>query len=642
MAEFKPYVSPDSPMRDFSVRALIMGALFGIVFGSANAYLGLRVGLTISTAIPLAVISVAIFKSLEKVWGKASILEANIAQTTGSASSSLASGIIFTVPALFLWGVEPALAQIALLGILGGMLGIVFMIPLRRFLIVKEHNNLPYPEGTAAAQVLIAADSGGAKARYVFQGLGLGFLYKGFLSFAQMWPSEVSIRIPGLKKGLLGLEATPALLGVGYILGFRIAAIMVAGGLLSWLGIIPAIAHFGELVQTPLFPATEKLISQMTPKEIWTNYVRYIGAGAVATGGIITVFKSLPTMIDSLKIGIKELSPQAMALVSSRIRTDRDLSFKIVIAVVAIFLIIAISTPYVVGVHQVIMTRIIGAIAIAIFAFIFVTVSSRIVGLVGVTSNPTSGMTIVTLLGTSGVFFLLGWTDIYSKAAVLTIGTVVAVAASIAGDISQDLKSGYLLGATPKKQQASELFGALTSAFFIALAVFTLGEVYGFGTTEIPAPQATLMKTVIDGVLQANLPWSLVLIGASFAVVAELLSVPSLPFAVGIYLPLSTMTPIFVGGVIRRIVESRSQKDKADIAARETDTGVLLGSGLIAGEGIMGVSIAAYAMFTQSKPAGVPWGLHGVIGEALSFGVFLLLGYYIYMMAIRKKVSGKN
>lgn len=638
MVEFKSHVPHDSPIADFSVRALIVGAVFGVVFGSANAYLGLKVGLTISTAIPLAVISVAFFKSFEKVLGKASILEANIAQTTGSASSSLASGIIFTIPALFLWGFEPKLLQIGLLGLLGGMLGIVFMIPLRRFLIVKEHGTLPYPEGTAAAQVLIAADTGGSKARYVFEGLGLGFLYKGLLSFAKLWPSDLSVQIPGLKKGELGLDATPALLGVGYILGFRIAAIMVAGGLLSWLGIIPTIAHFGELVKMPLFPESDILISDMTPHDIWTRYVRYIGAGAVATGGIITVFKALPTMYNSLKIGLKELSPQAMTLVSSRIRTDRDMSFKIVVAIVLLFLVVSISTPFVVGFNQTLVTRVVGSIAIAIFAFIFVTVSSRIVGLVGVTSNPTSGMTIVTLLGTSSVFVLLGWTDPFSKAALLTIGTVVAVAASIAGDISQDLKAGYLLGATPRRQQGSELFGALSSAFFIALAVVTLGEVYGFGTAEIPAPQATLMKTVVDGVLQANLPWSLVLIGASFAIVAELLSVPSLPFAVGIYLPLSTMTPIFVGGVIRRIVEARFKRQQTDFATQQTDAGVLLSSGLIAGEGIMGVSIAAYAFFADSRPAGVAFGLHGITGEMVSFAVFAVLGYFVYLMATRKKL----
>ncbi len=634
MQEFKPYIAPDASVRDFSYRAVFLGAVFGILFGSANAYLGLRVGLTISTAIPLAVISIAVFKSLEKVWGKASILEANIAQTTGSASSSLASGIIFTIPAIFLWGFEPGLFQIGLLGLLGGMLGIVFMIPLRRFLIVQEHGTLPYPEGTAAAQVLIAADEGGSRAKFVFQGLTIGAIYKAFLSFGKLWPSEIDIKIPGLKKGVLGLEATPALLGVGYILGYRIGAIMVAGGLLSWLGIIPAIAHFGDKLTVPMFPETEKLISEMSAGEIWTRYVRYIGAGAVAVAGIITVFKSLPTMIESLKIGIKELSPQAITEIRSRVRTDQDLSFKVVVGIVVIFLVTAIFTPYVVGIHQTFLTRLIGSFAIAFFAFIFVTVSSRIVGLVGVSSNPTSGMAIVTLLGTSGVFYLLGWTDAYSKTAVLTIGTVVAVAASIAGDISQDLKAGYLLGATPRRQQSSELFGALSSAFFIALAVMTLGEVYGFGSKEIPAPQATLMKTVVDGVLQANLPWGLVLIGASFAIVAELLSVPSLPFAVGIYLPLSTMTPVFVGGLIRRWVEARNantlESHEQDAA---TNKGVLLSSGLIAGEGIMGVAIAAYAFFAQQKPAGLPWAFHGLAGEVVSLLLFGVLGYYLFKLS---------
>ena len=634
MQEFKPYIAPDASVRDFSYRAVFLGAVFGILFGSANAYLGLRVGLTISTAIPLAVISIAVFKSLEKVWGKASILEANIAQTTGSASSSLASGIIFTIPAIFLWGFEPGLFQIGLLGLLGGMLGIVFMIPLRRFLIVQEHGTLPYPEGTAAAQVLIAADEGGSRAKFVFQGLTIGAIYKAFLSFGKLWPSEIDIKIPGLKKGVLGLEATPALLGVGYILGYRIGAIMVAGGLLSWLGIIPAIAHFGDKLTVPMFPETEKLISEMSAGEIWTRYVRYIGAGAVAVAGIITVFKSLPTMIESLKIGIKELSPQAITEIRSRVRTDQDLSFKVVVGIVVIFLVTAIFTPYVVGLHQTFLTRLIGSFAIAFFAFIFVTVSSRIVGLVGVSSNPTSGMAIVTLLGTSGVFYLLGWTDAYSKTAVLTIGTVVAVAASIAGDISQDLKAGYLLGATPRRQQSSELFGALSSAFFIALAVMTLGEVYGFGSKEIPAPQATLMKTVVDGVLQANLPWGLVLIGASFAIVAELLSVPSLPFAVGIYLPLSTMTPVFVGGLIRRWVEARNantlESHEQDAA---TNKGVLLSSGLIAGEGIMGVAIAAYAFFAQQKPAGLPWAFHGLAGEVVSLLLFGVLGYYLFKLS---------
>jgi putative OPT family oligopeptide transporter len=375
----------------------------------------------------------------------------------------------------------------------------------------------------------------------------------------------------------------------------------------------------------------------MTANEIWSRYVRYIGAGAVAVGGIITVFKSMPTMINSLKIGLGQLSSREGGDLIKPVRTDHDLSFKVIIGIVGLFLIVGIGTPYVVGVSQTLITRIIGSLAIVMFAFIFVTVSSRIVGLIGVSSNPTSGMAIVTLLGTSAVFYLLGWTDDLSKTAVLTIGTVVAVAASISGDISQDLKSGYLIGATPSKQQASELFGAFSSAFFIALAVVTLGEVYGFGSKELAAPQATLMKTVVDGVLQANLPWDLVLIGASLAIVAELLSVPSLPFAVGIYLPLSTMTPVFVGGLIRWFIERKKESDEQqDIAEQQTDTGVLIGSGLIAGEGIMGVLIAAYAIWTTTAPSGVPFGFTGLGGEIVSFAVFCLLGLYIFRMAKRK------
>lgn len=637
--EFKPYISHGENLPEFTLRAILVGAVFGVLFGSANAYLGLRVGLTISTSIPIAVLSVALFKSMEKVWGKASILESNISQTTGSASSSLASGIIFTIPALFLWGYEPELIQLAVLGLMGGMLGIGFMIFLRRFLIVKEHATLPYPEGTAAAEVLIAADKGGGMAREVFKGLGIGALYKAVLAFGKLWPSEVDIRIPGMKKAEIGLEASPALLGVGYILGYRISAIMVAGGLLSWLGIIPAIALFGDKAAVPFFPETKLLIQDMSPFQIWTRYVRYIGAGAVAVAGIITVVRALPTMYDSLRVGLQGLRPKIKDAPAA-IRTDLDLHVKWILAIMALVILVSIFSPYVIGLHSSLTTHIIGSFAIVLFAFIFVTVSSRIVGLVGVSSNPTSGMTIVTLLGTAGVFFLLGWTDSLSKAAVLTIGTVVAVSASIAGDTSQDLKTGYLLGATPQKQQMGELLGVLTSAVFIALAVMTLGEAYGFGTREIPAPQATLMKTVVDGVLQANLPWGLVLIGASFALVAELLSVPSLPLAVGIYLPLSTMTPIYVGGLIRKYVErKKGMGEKTPSQAEESSSGVLLSSGLIAGEGIMGVLVAAYAFSTGTKPEGFSLGLSSLQGQMLSFAIFSGLSIYLLFVSVKNKVA---
>lgn len=627
MSEHKPYIAPEVHLRDFTFRAVIAGILFGIIFGSANAYLGLRVGLTISTAIPLAIVAVAAFRLLKPLFGEANILEQNITQTTGSASSSLASGIIFTIPALFLWGFDPSLLQIGVLAVLGGVLGVMFMIPLRRFLIVKEHGTLPYPEGTAAAQVLMAADEGGARAQNVFLGLGVGAVYKLFTGFLHLWPETLSLKLPVPRKAEIGLEAGPALLGVGYILGYRIAAIMVAGGLLSWIGIIPLIELFGHGLEQPLFPESEMLIRDMSAQQIWTRYIRYIGAGAVAFAGIITVIKALPTMFDSLRIGLGELRRKNGATATAVLRTDRDLPM-VVVAIGALAVVLAIVfTPHVLGIGAHILVRIIGALCIAVFSFMFVTVSSRIVGLVGVSSNPTSGMTIVTLLGTSLIFYALGWTDDFGKAAALTVGTVVCVASSIAGDISQDLKCGYIIGATPRKQQLAEIIGATTSAFFIAAAVWLLGRAFSFGSQELPAPQATLMKTVIEGVLQADLPWGLVLTGAALAGTSELLGIPSLPFAVGIYLPLSTMTPVFIGGTIRYFIEKKARPDE-EMVRKRNEQGILLGSGLIAGEGIIGVLIAAYAFFAGlPKGIGLHWG--EVSGQLVSLAVFALLALFL-------------
>ncbi|GAB4230099.1 MAG: oligopeptide transporter, OPT family [Acidobacteriota bacterium] len=601
----KPYISPATALRDLTLRAAFAGILFGAIFGSANAYLGLKVGLTVSTSIPLAVISVAIFKIVGRLFRPSNILECNISQTGGSAASSIASGLIFTIPGLFMWGLEPSLLQVGTLAVAGAGLGILLMIPLRRYLIVQEHAELPYPEGTAAAQVLIAADSGGARARSVFIGMAVGGLYKFLLEFGRLWSSELHLRLPLLKKGEIGIEPMPALLGVGYILGYRIGAIMVAGGLLSSLALIPLIAHFGENLTSPLFPETDRLIREMSPGEIWSRYIRYIGAGAVACAGILTVIRSLPTMYNSLVDGLRGFRRRNLER-PAVLRTERDLPMTVVAAGVVLVFLITTLTPFALGLGAPSVARVLGSILILVFAFVFVTVSSRIVGLVGVTSNPTSGMAIVTLLGASLIFFALGWTDLTGQATVLTIGTVVCVAASIAGDISQDLKCGFLIGATPAKQQTVELIGAVTAAFAVAAAVLLLGESFTFGSRDLPAPQATLMKTVIEGVMQANLPWGLVAAGAALSIVAALLGVPALPFAVGIYLPLSSMTPVFLGGCLRRLVDRR-RPDTASAGERETERGVLVGSGLIAGEGLMGIAVAAYAAVTGSRPAG--WGL---------------------------------
>ncbi|MCW8846208.1 MAG: oligopeptide transporter, OPT family [Gammaproteobacteria bacterium] len=625
---YQPYVSGETDsLPEFTVKAVVLGILFGIIFGAANAYLGLRAGLTISTSIPVAVMTVAVFRALESAGRGGTILEANLAQTTGSASSSLASGVIFTLPALFMWGVAPGLLQMTMLAMTGGLLGILFMIPLRRFLIQREHGNLPYPEGTACAEVLVANEVGGSKARYVFYGLAGGAAFKFLTSWLRAIPDDVHAKIPFLKKGELGMDLSPALFGVGYILGPRVAAVMVGGGLLASLVIIPAIAYWGESRLLPLFPETHMLIKDMSPGLIWTRYVRYIGAGAVATAGIITLIRSLPVMIQSIKIGATQLGRDMGAGGPAKMaRTDTDLSLRFVgIGLVVLFLVLAIPAiafPALGGLFP----RLLAALCVVVFSFLFVTVASRIVGLVGVTSNPTSGMTIATLLGTAGVFLAMGWTDLNGKVAALTVGCVVAIAASIAGDTSQDLKTGFLLGATPRRQQTAELIGVLSSATFVCLSVMLLAETFGFGSAELPAPQATLMKIVIDGVLDQSLPWALVGIGAGIALVCEVLRIPSLPFAVGVYLPVATMTPVFLGGLLRGLLERSSTSEEQTTDRREK--GILLGSGFVGGEGLLGVGIAAVAFIYGSKPEGIGTAWMGselavALGGAVAFTLFV-------------------
>jgi len=638
---YSPYVPAAESPDEFTVKALFFGILFGILFGAANAYLGLRAGLTISTSIPVAVMTVAAFHALRKLGGSANILEANLSQTVGSSSSSVASGVIFTLPALFLWGISPGLLQMTSLAMAGGLLGVLFMIPLRRFLIEREHGKLPYPEGTACAHVLVANESGGGHAKNVFIGLGAGALYKALTGWAKILADEAHVKVPFLNKGELGMDLSPALFGVGYILGPRIATVMVAGGLLSSLILIPAIAYWGE-GRPPLYPELVLTISEMSASQIWTRYVRYIGAGAVAVAGIITLVRSLPVMVESFRMGAHELKGRVDAEVEAvvdriddldgevetappvPVRTGKDLPLKAVgISVLAVGLFLTfIPAPFAALSDN--LERLVAAVCVIVFSFFFVTVASRIVGLVGVTSNPTSGMTIAALLGTAGVFLVMGWTDLNGKAAALTVGCVVAIAASIAGDTSQDLKTGYLLGATPRYQQMGELIGVLTSATFVCLSVLLLAETFGFGSEELPAPQATLMKLVIDGVLDQNLPWGLIGIGAGIAITAELFKVPSLPFAVGVYLPVSTMTPIFLGGMLKLWLE-RSSRDEEQAVERR-DKGVLLGSGFVGGEGLLGVAIAGAAFILGSRPEGIglEWLGPQWLANSVSFVVFLL------------------
>jgi putative OPT family oligopeptide transporter len=581
---------------EFTARAAAAGIVFGILFGAANAYLGLRVGLTVSTSIPIAVLTVAAFRLLDRRSGV--ILEANLSQTIGSASSSLAAGTIFTIPALFLWGLSPPLWQVAILALLGAVLGITAMIPLRRLLIVKSADELPYPEGTACAEVLRATAAESTGGRWIFIGLAVGAAVKLALGAAMLFDSALTAHLPVLPKAEVALEIAPALLAVGYLLGYRQSSIMVSGSLISAVVLTPLIALVGAGLPAPFFPELATPIRDMSAGQIWGRYVRYIGAGAVAAAGIVTVIRSLPTMYSSLAAvlrGVRGIEARgARGALGAGVeagegvpRTDRDLPGWVVLAGPALVVVALVAVPGLLAGDMGPLPRLAAALGVGIFGILFVVVSSRIVGLIGVSSNPTSGMTLVTLLGVAVVFVLFGWKDPSARAAILTVGTVVCIAASKAGDISQDLKTGYLVGATPARQQAGQFLGAAFACWAVAGTVLLLGKAFTFGSPELPAPQATLMKTVIDGVLAGSLPWGLVGTGATFALSAMLAGLPGLAFAVGIYLPVGTLTPIFVGGAVRRIVEARRHE-----GPREGDPGVLAASGMIAGEGLAGVAIA--------------------------------------------------
>jgi putative OPT family oligopeptide transporter len=626
-------------LSEFTWKAVITGIILGVIFGAANTYLGLMAGLTISTSIPVAVLTVVVFRIFTSVGFPHSILESNMSQTVGSASSSVASGVLFSIPALFIWasenpdipGLAPGLGQITLLAMAGGLIGVLFMVPLRRYLIKREHGTLPYPEGMACAEVLVAAEGGGKQAHGVFWGIGVGMVFQlitqGFKIVKSAWEVDLPF------KASISAKVNAPLLGVGYILGIRIATVMVAGGALSSLVIIPLINLWGQGLEAPVFPETETLIRDMTSGQIWDRYIRYIGAGAVATAGIITLVKSIPTMVESFKLGIAQISRQVGASGGAVERTDHDLSFDKVGLFLAIILLTLALVPGVLGYLDSIVVRGIAALCIGLFAFFFVTVSSRIVGLVGVTSNPTSGMTIATLLGTSLVFYLMGWTDMMGKATALMVGTAVCIAASIAGDTSQDLKTGFILGATPYRQQIGELIGVITSAGFVCLVIIVLnqGTPGGLGGEELPAPQAVLMKLVIDGVLDQNLPWALILIGVGIAAVAALFKIPTLAFAVGVYLPLSTMGAVFFGGLLRWFL---GRNQGPETKERRREKGVLFGSGLVGGGGLTGVVLAVWVVAVRrGEPiAGFPpdipeWA--SMLLAAATIGVILgIMGYY--------------
>jgi putative OPT family oligopeptide transporter len=625
-------VQREESVIEFTLRAVIAGIFFGVLFGAANAYLGLRVGLTVSTSIPIAVLTVALFKLFR---GDGVLLEANISQTIGSASSSLAAGTIFTIPALFLWGMAPPFWQVAILALLGGFLGIAAMVPLRRLLIVRSADELPYPEGTACAEVLRATTAKtGSGGRWIFIGLAVGAVIKLSLGALVLLDSQLAMHLPVLPKADLALEIAPALLAVGYILGYRQSAIMVSGSLISAIVLTPLIAVVGNALPVPLFPETKSLISELSAGQIWSRYVRYIGAGAVAAAGIAAVVKALPTMVSSFAAvmrGLRGSDPN----VATGERTDRDVPAWVVVVVPAIIVITLVAVPGLFAGNMSLLPRIVAALGVAIFGVAFVVVSSRIVGLIGVSSNPTSAMTLVTLLGVSVVFVALGWSDPSARAAILTVGTVVCIAASKAGDISQDLKTGFLVGATPAKQQLGQFLGAACACWAIAGTVLLFGKAFTFGSPDLPAPQATLMKTVIEGVLSGSLPWGLVGVGAALSICALIAGLPGLAFAVGIYLPLGSLTPIFVGGIMRRIVDARRKGKAAD-----SDPGVLAASGMIAGEGLAGVALAALVAFGFERRKAPLIG--GVAAQVIGVAIVLVVCWLLYRAAHDVAAEGSD
>lgn len=586
--EFKPYVPADKVTPEFTATSIIIGVLLAIIFGAANAYLGLRVGMTVSASIPAAVISMGVIRVIMK---KDSILESNMVQTIGSAGESLAAGAIFTLPALFLWANEgkteaPNLLTISLIALVGGVLGVLFMIPLRNALIVKEHGVLPYPEGTACAEVLLAGEEGGTSAKTVFAGMGLSAVFKFITDGLKVVPGVVTAPIRSLRTAF-SAEVYPALLGVGYICGIKIASYMFAGALLGWFVLIPAITIFGG--PTTMYPG-DVPIAQMYAEggadAIWGSYIRYIGAGAVAAGGIISLIKSLPLIVSTFKDSLKGLKGGTKA---GSLRTEQDLDMRLVLGGSLVLILVIWLLPA-------IPVSLIGALLVVVFGFFFATVSSRMVGLVGSSNNPVSGMAIATLLFSTLVLKVTGNTGVSGMIGAIAIGSVICIVAAMAGDTSQDLKTGYILGATPKKQQIGELLGAVVAAFTIGGVLLLLNSAWGFGTTELAAPQATLMKMITEGVMNGNLPWPLVLIGIFAAIVVEILGIPVLPVAIGLYLPLELSATIMIGGVIRWIVDKKSAGKNG-----EASGGVLFCSGLIAGEGLVGILLAILAVVGVSS-----------------------------------------
>lgn len=629
--EFKPYIPADKVTPEITVTSVIMGILLAVVFGAANAYLGLRVGMTVSASIPAAVIAMGVIRMIMR---KNSILESNVVQTIGSAGESLAAGAIFTLPALFLWAAEgkmdkPGIVEITLIALLGGLLGVFFMVPLRNALIVKEHSTLPYPEGKACAEVLLAGEEGGANASTVFAGMGIAAGFKFVIDGLKVVPSEVSARVKGY-AGEIGTQIYPAVFSVGYICGPRISSYMFAGGVFSWMVMIPMIVLFGE--QLLLYPGTApigEMFAAGGASAIWSSYIRYIGAGALAAGGIISLIKSLPLIVRTFRDALKSMKG---GMGSGQLRTEKDIPMTIVLIAIGVLTLLVWLVPA-------IPVTLVGAIIVVIFGFFFATVSSRMVGLVGSSNNPVSGMAIATLLIATLILKLTGDAGMHGMQSAIAIGSIICIVAAISGDTSQDLKTGYLLGATPRKQQIGEVIGVVASALAIGGTLYLLDSAWGFGSAELAAPQATLMKMIIEGVMESNLPWGLVFIGVFVAIIVEILGIPVLPFAIGVYLPVQLNACIMVGGLVR-LAFDKMKKEEND-KKRIVNDGILYCSGMIAGEGLVGILLALLAVFGVSDAIDLSAKLNlpPIVSNIGSLVVFALMILTVLKFSLWRKVK---
>lgn len=640
---FKPYISADKVLPEFTVTSILMGIILAVVFGAANAYLGLKVGMTVSASIPAAVISLGVIRVIMK---KNSILESNMVQTIGSAGESLAAGAIFTMPALFLWAEEgkidmPGYLEITLIALFGGILGVLFMIPLRKALIVEEHGILPYPEGMACAEVLLAGEEGGSNASTVFAGMGLGAAFKFIVDGLKIVPSDITTPNIKVYAGQIGVEIYPALIGVGYICGPSISSYMFAGGIIAWLVLIPAVVFFGgsidfaTLGNTGLAGQTIAEVYEANgASAIWSNVIKYVGAGAIATGGVISLLKSLPLIIKTFAGAMKSLKNTSGG---TNVRTDRDMKMPVVLGIILIVIILIWLVPSV-------PVSLLGAFLIAIFGFFFATVSSRMVGLIGSSNNPVSGMAIATLLISTFVLKATGNTGMAGMTGAIAIGSIICVIAAIAGDTSQDLKTGFIVGATPAKQQVGELIGVVASGFAIAGVMSLLNKAWGFGSAEIPAPQATLMKMIVEGIMDAKLPWVLVFMGVFLALALEVLRVPVMPFAIGLYLPIYLSCGIMVGGVVRLFLD---KKKEAEAKKKEMiSNGTLYCAGMIAGEGLVGILMAVLAIIKVGDNSiaaiiGGLFNLSGAAGNIVGLIVLALMILSLLKFSVWSKTKSK-